>query len=87
MTPLFLYILVLILLGLIVGFLSYIYNILTTTNFAQSGCNQALVDQTKTFAQSIVYAITIFAVILAVWIAIGVYNILTSSRSTSRRFY
>lgn len=86
MTPLFLYILVLILLGLIVGLLSYIYNILTTTNFEQSGCNKALVDQTKTYAQSIVYAITIFAVILAVWIAIGVYHIFSSS-SSSKRYY
>lgn len=87
MTPLFLYIVVLILLGLIVGFLSYVYNTLTTTDFAQSGCNQTLVAQTKNYSQAIVYAITIFAVILAVWIAIGIYNMLSSSRTTSRRFY
>lgn len=84
MSTILLYVFLLLLLLMILALLSFINYTLSNTDF--SGCNQALTNEIANYKQYSIYTIIAVAVLTAIVIGIGVYN-LTVNRSSYRRLY
>lgn len=78
------YIVIIILLAIGLGVISYAKYEIDNTDLTKTGCNQNIINSIQSLSQILLYLIIGLSILIALLIGIGIYNI---TAKPSRRYY